>query len=307
MKRKNQRLAIAVLGLLVVNLLFFVSTGTSKSTVDIDRFAVRDTAAVQAIVISNDSFENVLQRSAGGWELNGTYKVDPYLRKVLFAVLSEVGVRRQLSREEVRQLWSARDSRGYWVQLQGVDSDPFYAIGNTQFTRTYFLASDQEGYEVEIPGYRDYIGGIFQLTTDQWRDRSLFKSSFNSLQSLSIDFMVGRDLDIRFKDRFFEVAEVSLLDSGAVVDYLQRFNLLQANEIISPGKFARYDSLLSTKPMATLSVTDIAWNKPFDMKVFPSLLGERIHLVELGDGTMAVFQVAKINSLLVRPSDFEAP
>ncbi len=306
MKKRNQRLLFAILLLALANVAVFFAGGVSGTSVRADRFAIRDTAALKQVIIRSDEFENVLERGEDDWTLNQTYGVDSYLRKVLFAVLNQVAVRRQLSPDETSRLWAEVKDRGQEVTLVGDSERSFSVIGNGKFTRTFFLVDPEEGYEVEITGYRDYVGGIFQLTTDQWRDRTLFRSSFHSLHTLQIEYSDGAALDIRFDDQFFDIAGVATLDTAALVDYIEGLNVLQANEIIPEGKFARYDSLSRTTAAATITAEDIGWNKPFSLKIFPVLPGEGIHLTVSNDGTMAVFEAAKIQRLLVRPSDFEA-
>ncbi|MEM9327560.1 MAG: hypothetical protein AAGA85_17975 [Bacteroidota bacterium] len=307
MRRKNQWLLVAFVILLISNVVLMFSNRATGTIVKTNQFAVADTTLITRILIQGNNEQNTLERTSGGWQLNGKYSVDRYLRKILFAVLQEVSVRRELSPSEVSRFWEQLDERGYEVKLAGVENAQFHVIGNEKYTRTYFLVDDQEGYEVEIPGYRDYVGGIFQLTSDQWRNRELFRGSFNSLQSVVIDHQQGEDLSIEFGDRFFSVEGVSDLDSGRLVNYLRGFESLQANEIVSAARFVRYDSLSGTVPMAIVQLVDIAWNRPFELRVFPMLPGERIHLAVAQDGTMAVFQASKIQQLLARPQDFRSP
>ena len=307
MKVKNIRLIGLVILLIAVNLFFWSWKPTySQLNYQPGRFAVKDSAFVEEVVLTTTDSENVLTKNENTWLLNDRYEVDENLRKILLSVLNKVRIKRQLTEAEIKEIRSA-DSPEVNVKIRGTEVPAFTVKGNANLTRTYFLDEETgEGYEVEIPGYSDYVGGIFQLNKDQWRDRNVFSGNWRSIQELDIDYIdpERRDLKIDFEGDFFRVADIQQLDSNRVVEYLDRYLNIQANERLSTGRFDRYDSLAETTPLVTITIDDIKINDPIQLDVFPSLPGENILLVLDENEEMMVFNRNRINQLLVEPAYF---
>ena len=191
------------------------------------------------------------------------------------------------------------------VDFLGDYQENFQVLGDANATKTYFLVAD-EGYQVEIPGYSDYVGAIFQLRKDQWRDRLVINGNWRSIQKLEVDYAgEGEDLSIRFADAFFEVSLVDALDSNAVINYLNEFEFLRANERISPGRFPRLDSLAQTAPEAIITIDDIKGSEPLQLVIFPAIPGDQFRLVLDPNNLMAVFEEERVRALLRRPADFK--
>lgn len=306
MKRKNIRLIVFIILLLAVNLIFWTwKPDYERLNYNPERFTILDTASVEKIVLTGKEGENTLARSGSGWVLNGEYPVDENLKKILLSVLNKVRIKRELSEEEIKEV---KRSQGHEtkVNVEGVDISPFTVKGNANLTKTYFLEGDA-GFEVEIPGYSDYVGGVFQLTRDQWRDRMVFSGNWRSIQELVIDYqgLQLQDLKIDFEGDFFMVEGIQEIDSNRVVEYLDNYLFLQANERISKGRFDRYDSLMKTTPDAVISIDDIKSEQTVRFSIFPPLEGERLRLVVDDQSEMMVFDRRRLELLFATPADFK--
>lgn len=301
MKKRNQVLGLIVVLLIIANLSLLTSSGGREIGRD---FSVKDTTSLQSISIVHRDFENFLEKKAGVWLLNGTYNIDKRFQQILLAVLTRVRVKGQLGGAQARGVLELVEKNGLVVTLKGEEDVTFTVVGNGTLTKTYFVSSENEVFEVEIPGYKDYVGGIFQLTTDQWKDRLLFRSSIQTIQSVLIQYREEEDLKVSFEDRFFAVEGLAAYDTTAVFDWLKTYEFLQANERMSKGAFERYDSLLETTPLARVIVDDLASTEPFTMDIFQRLSNENIHLVRTGDGAMVVFEKRRVDAMLKKKSDF---
>lgn len=295
MEKKNKRLFGMLVLVLIINLVVFLLPGKgSKTTFDEHMFAVADTASISSVQLILGTKVVELTKSEDGWELNGQYRIDEGLRRLLFSIMQRVRVKRPVH-EAVKD--------GVKVKL---NNDSFMVSGNATQTKTYFT-KEGESYEVEIPGYRDYLASIFELNVDQWRDRLVFNGSWRTIQRLNLDYIDSdeKDFEIAFNDEFFNISGVSKLDSGLVVDYLNQFQYLQANERISRGRFPRYDSLVESKPLAILTLESINYSAPETLIIFPSLENEGFNLVKNSIGEMVIFDKRRINNMLMSRDDFK--
>lgn len=297
MLAKNKKLLGVFVLLLISNLIFLLVGGKSTGvSFDEQKFALTDTAGVSSIQLN----EVKLSRSPQGqWLVNEEYAVDPNLDRLLFSIMNRVRVQKPV---DVPQ------EEGVKVQITGDHPMTFHVWGNPTKTRTYFSMDDEdEVYQVQIPGYNEYVGGIFELKGDQWRDRLVLNESWRTVQKLELDYSdeAKSDLNIRFDKDFFLVDGVQRLDSNAVVDYLNQFQFFQANEWISKGRFAQYDSL-STKPvLAKLIIESINYDLPIMLEIYPQLPGDRIYLVMTYDESMFVVDDQRMSQILLEKKDFE--
>lgn len=306
MKKKNQRL-IMIAGLLVVaNLVFFTSSNETFSRTDKRVIAVADTSAIFTVKLTRAGSENLLERSGEGWVLNQEFGTDPGYIRILLAVMNRVAVKRQLGDTQMEELKSQVESDAVFVEVEDPDRS-FYVLGNRTYTKTFFLESDLEkGYEVEIPGYRDFVGGIFQLTADQWRDRLIFRGNFRTIDRIEVRRNGQSELIAGLKDGYFGIEGLTSYDTTALVNYLNGFNYLQANERISSGKFPQYDSLRQTDVKDELIISDLGLSEPLTLTIYPPLPGENFQLMVANDKDMMVIASTRIQSWLKKAQDFSS-
>lgn len=299
--KRNRNAALWFVLLLLVNVIFFFLTVKGNSvSFDEDLFAIRDTASVTSIEIIEDSKKLVLTRNPEGWILNGEYPADEGLRRLLMSILMRVQVKKPVEVEKA-------DVKT--VIVHGARPMNFEVWGNLTKTRTFFSMSSGEAvYEVAIPGYNEYLGGIFELNEDQWRDRLLIDGSWRTIQKLSLDYLGSDEKDflILFDENFFKVESVPEIDSAAVIGYLNQFQVFQINEWISDGRFPRYDSLSRMPPLATLTIETINQQDPAVLDIYPALEEESFHLATDHDGNMMVVDKKRIDAILAERTGFEA-
>lgn len=298
MKQKNIILFGLILALLAANLVVSrVGFQNSSLSFDPARFTVSDTSTIAEVTFSGKDGDISLKRDGGTWTVNQTYPVDEGLRRLLFSILTRIEVKR-IAQTEVME-------GSTQVKIAGDQPMEFEVFGNPTRTKTYFSAQGKT-YEVELPGYRDYLGSIFELSKSQWRDRLLFDGNWRSIQRLTLNYSDDKkDVDIRFQDQFFVVEGITEIDSNKVVNYLNQFDRFQVNELIDLSKLPDYQALAQTEPMAILTIESIHYSTRFSLSFYPMKETDRIGLIATSTGDWAVVDRKRISNLLVETDFFQ--
>ena len=292
MERKNKRMLVIVGVLLVANLIFYFSGGSSKGiSFDEAQFAVADTSSVRSIQIGE------IQLKKDGVWMVGDYPADPAFVDHLLNVMLRVRVKKPVG---------PMDAIGA-LEIVVNDDKRFLFASNDTKTRTYFI-EDGEGYEMEIPGFSDYLGGILELEYDQWRDRLVYDGSWRTIQHLSLDYTASDadDFEIQFEKDFFKIPGITRLDTANMMDYLNQFQYFQANERLSDGRVAAMDSIAKTAPLAILKIDDIQIKDPITFTIFPRRPQDAFHLMLDPNGQMIAVDMQRVSNILFRKSDFSA-
>ena len=282
--------------LIILNLwLFNLKPALVSVSFDPDLFMIRDTTQIEKFQFHSKILDHYFSRQEG-WKINNKFPSDPNLRKMLFTVSKRVKVSRALTGNEKEQLLKRSEEMGTSVILT-VDGDErsYSVVGNANKTKTYFI-ENQEVYQVDIPGYQDFLASIYELKRDQWRDRLVFNGNWRTIQKMEVIYPEKSDknLLIRFKETFYEVDDLTQIDSSAVVAYLNQFEYMQANERISFGFSPAYDSLAQTPPEVIISLLDIKYKLPREIRIFPQLPGQNIRLIMDQDDELMVFESKRI-------------
>ena len=301
MKRKNQLLIGLVAALVLANLWVSNFGNRHQASFDPSLFKM-DTSLIQSLEIKGATVDNRLLRLEEGWQLNGQYRVDRYFKRILMSLLSSITVKRKLSGAYMEDLKSeSSDQVIAFIIMVGDELRELEVLWNGTMTKTFFFENG-EGYEVGIPGYREFIGGIFRLTENQWRDRTLYSSTSYTLQEVTVSTN-SVDFKINFDGQHFpEMEGNGKADSTSLLNYLSQFEKLQVNERLSVGQFAVFDSLSKTKPFARISIRDITMKEPLEVQFFPKMDGQHYHLLATSKGDLAVLDEKVVQSLLKPPS-----
>ena len=296
MRVKNLTLLGVSLLLIILNLwLFNLKPALVNLSFNPDLFMIRDTTRIEKFQFHSKILDHYFSRQEG-WKINNKFPSDPNLRKMLFTVSKRVKVSRALTGNEKEQLLKRSEEMGTSVILT-VDGDErsYSVVGNANKTKTYFI-ENQEVYQVDIPGYQDFLASIYELKRDQWRDRLVFNGNWRTIQKMEVIYPEKSDknLLIRFKETFYEVDDLTQIDSSAVVAYLNQFEYMQANERISFGFSPAYDSLAQTPPEVIISLLDIKYKLPREIRIFPQLPGQNIRLIMDQDDELMIFESKRI-------------
>ncbi|MFY0689981.1 MAG: hypothetical protein JXQ90_22610 [Cyclobacteriaceae bacterium] len=297
MKSKNLiLLSLLVISILINAFLVVWEPGTTKLDFDTTYFSVSDTSDIQSIEISKNGVEVVTLQKKEGWRITQQDRADTDMLRVIKEVIRRQRILRRITGNAAEKLLQETENAIY-VSIQADKQRSFQMLSNNTKTKTYFI-TDGEVYEMGVPGYSDYIGGIYELTPNQWKDREIFDGNWRTIQNLTINKGTSEMVKLKFQEAFFLVNDTEKVDSAAVVEYLQQFQGLKANERISKGQFERYDSLLASGPEYTIEIDDIKIKQPKVLNLYPKLSGETIRLITDQRGEMMVFADNRADALI---------
>ena len=292
--------------LIILNFWLFNSKPTLVNlNFDPELFMVSDTSKIERVQFHSKVLDHYFSRQQG-WKINDTFPSDPNFRKMLFAVYKRIKVARALTGDEKNQLLERNEQIGTSVTLTVDGRQQSYSVvGNANKTKTYFI-QNQKVYQVYIPGYRDFLASIYELKRDQWRDRLVFNGNWRTIQKIEVVYpeKSHKNLLIHFENTFYEVDGLDQIDSSAVVAYLNKFEFLQANERISLGFSPAFDSLSKTSPEAIISIWDIKYKLPIQIRIFPQLSDQSIRLIMDQNNELMVFESKRILAYYKSKADF---
>lgn len=310
MKKLSKHIAVlAALICLSISLVVMDNTDSSGYS-RFDRFMLTDTASVISIMVVSARDSVFVDRSSGKWIVDQSFATDPAVIRIFNAIMSQVKAMRPVSTMNHDEIKKDLLNRGQKVELVTADGNKvFYCGGDLRKTKSYFANETlEEIYIVGIPGYQNYLTGIFELTSNQWRDRTMFNSGWRTIQSLTISYKKrsGDNLGVYFEDRSLRVQGVDKLDTVGLMTYVKQFENFQLNDYLDKGQFARYDSLLDVEPKATLEIKDINSDHNALFAIYPKIPGERFNLFVSEEGQMVVIDEERTEQLLASPRDFGA-
>ncbi len=292
MEKRNKRMLIVVVILIVANLLMYFSGKNSGSlSFEDDLFSVRDSSALVSIKIGD-----ILLQKEGAWKVDED-PADPAFTDHLVNMMMRVRVKKPIGKMPV----------GEAIPIQINDNQVFHFSSNETKTKTYFIR-DGEGYEMEIPGFTDYLGGIFELEKDQWRDRLVYNGSWRTIQKLTLDYTNSdqNDFTIQFEKDFFKIEGISRIDTTTLMNYMNQFQYFQVNERISKNRIPEMDSLAQTEPLAKLYFDDINIKQEIYFTIFNRRDQDPFYLLLDPNGEMIVVDAPRLTNILLSKQDFKA-
>ena len=143
------------------------------------------------VTLQSDAVTISLEFNGGRWSVNEKYSADPAMIEVLFATLQQAEPKRPLAVSQSDSIASHLRKEGVKVSLLSNGSlvKTFFAGGNTARNQAYFLGEDEKvPYLMNIPGYRVYVSGIFELDESGWREKRVFAFNWRNFQQLEASF-----------------------------------------------------------------------------------------------------------------------
>lgn len=307
---KNTTLAIS-LGVLLVLIAgtWWAGRPSSTSIVGYDLLQLTDTTSITRIEMAPSSGSSVvLSKVNNRWVVNDNHRADRSIRNFLAGVLKLVRVKREVGSSQQGEVNRWLEG-GRTVTVSGDNGvlAEFVAAGNPAKTESYFrMKGETTVYQVELPGYPNYVAGIFEFTENQWRNRLLFSSDWRSIQSLTVDYADDsqKDVTIEFEKTTLQVAGLPEADTIAMERYIQQFESFFTNEYISEGQIPVYDSLMSTPAIATIRLKDIDTAKNTEVEVYSGPSDQPYMLLRDEAGNYSVCDAGRVRSLLITLDDF---
>ncbi len=199
---KRTLLLLAIFLLLGGGTAWYLNTGGGNKTTlaGADRdFAMKDMEKVQKIFIADrDGERTTLERRDGYWLYNGQYKARPTVIRPLLEAVKHVQVKYKPPHAAVPNMVKVLATEGIKVELYGAEDEllkSYYVGGATSDERgTYMIMEGAEQpYVVFLPSWEGNLSVRFKRSGDDWRDKSLFSSEMEDIQSVSIQYPKQRN------------------------------------------------------------------------------------------------------------------
>lgn len=236
--------------------------GRDSGEIDKDLFKIEDLQSVNKITFTSPQGSFDLSYDGVRWKV-GEYDADDQLVTVLFATLQQVEPKRMVSTNQQEEVAVLAEKQGttLWLFNETGMVRQLTVVGNERKSETYFLDSKAEPYVMMIPGYRVYVGGVFEVGMLGWREKRIFNFNWRNFKKLEARYPGQPENGFAIEDNGsgFDIAGAVETDTTKLNDYLDAVSLLVAKEIL-PKDNASYDTLSETRPTASVLIYDVGDN-----------------------------------------------
>ncbi|HNP18823.1 MAG TPA: hypothetical protein PKL31_10345 [Fulvivirga sp.] len=274
-KKKNKRLLVVLgVALIITMVTYWLDRPTNELDVNKDLFSLSDPVNINKVTLKSPASMVTLIFENGKWRVNDRYEADPQRINVLFAILKQVKVRRQSAKNQQTALDSLFSLNGSVVNFYEGETivKQFEVVGDPGKSLTYMEdATTKDKYLVEIPGYRSYLAGLFELDESGWRNPLVFNLNWANLQDVKVNYYGEADnsFEIVFEDRDYTVAGIKEVDSLRLTDFLDDVSLLYVDDYLTKEELGQYNGILD-KPFASINIKDIG-NNDYSLTVFSKI------------------------------------
>lgn len=181
----------------------------------------------------------------------------------------------------------------------------FYVWGGNDNHLTYVAnAPDEQAYIVEIPGYRSFLAGIFQLDVNGWRNPIVFDINWANLSAVQVMYPEQPEsgFHVIYDDPFYKIEEISHTDSLKLTDFLDDLSLLYVNDYLNKVEQQEQKDIINTVPQASIKVEDVGKNI-HTLEIYQALPEKKEILGRVDSVDYAVFDLATIRKIM-RPRTF---
>lgn len=307
--RLNFYLLLSLFLLSLVSVSLFLFTRESKPDIDKDLFKIPELEKIDEVTLTSGRGSVSLKYETSRWRVNDTWDADAQMIKVLFATVRQAEPRRPVSvslRDSIRQLIEQHGVRASFSEA-GIERASFLAGGNDLKTEAWFLkAGGDQPFVMNIPGYRVYVSGVFELDASGWRNKRIFDFNWRNFKSLAASYPKEpkQGFEIGMKEGSFGIRDLDAVDTARLNTYLDQVSLLFATRYIDKGN-KRIDSLVSAPPAARIQINDIA-NRSFTLDLFAPGKTDREVYGRLGDGQIVSLEKNQVAEI-VRRKDYFRP
>lgn len=267
MQEKRNKLLFALLVVLIAitTAIYFLGNQTTEVVKNKDLFKLADSKVINRVELTSTSGKVTLSFNGTRWMVNDSVAADRDMIDVLFATALQTEIKRPVPENR-------NDSVATVLRTSGVDvkffegetlRKTFVAGGNTKKTEAYFVDEAGKAYLMNIPGYRVYVSGVFELTEKEWWDKFVFAFNWSNFRALAVAYPAKTDnnFTISLLEEYFAIDNLPT-DTTKLNDFLDAVSLLTVDE------FIENDSLKKAEPVLTIQVSDVA-NRIYSLSVLP--------------------------------------
>lgn len=263
-------LALAVVGY------FYTGANSNQTTLSLgDRdFAISDISSVRKIfLLHRNGASTTLEKKDHHWLYNGKWKANPNAVSNLLEAVGSIEIKYQPAQAAIPNIVKDLATQGIKVELYDAEDNllkTYYVGGGTADERgTYIiLENSEQPYVGHLPNWEGNLRFRYNLTGYDWRDKTLFSYSADSIQSVSVEYPKQRNVSFTLtkKSSGFEVVpfyestspKSSLAVPSKIEAYLTGFKSVgaEAFEYDHPNK----DSISGLVPFSIITLTTVQGN-----------------------------------------------
>ncbi|MFZ4399059.1 MAG: DUF4340 domain-containing protein [Bacteroidales bacterium] len=268
---------------------------SSKTTMKID-FAVKDVSTITKIFMSdkNNNAVTIKRLDDGKWQVNDKFSVREDVMSTLLETIANLHVREPVSRAGRNTIikWLAAKSTKveiYEIVYRINIFNKIKLFPHEKLTKVYYVGDEtqdnqgtfmllegsEDPYIIYFPGFRGFLSPRFTALESDWRKRIIFDLKISSIKSIRIEYPAAQEssFEITRLNKNFEIKllasnqRMNGFDTSKVIEYMSSFSNIGFESFLNDLKQSDKDSIVSHKPMAILSVTDIT-GKTTSLKAF---------------------------------------
>lgn len=303
-KTKNKRLAGILLLLIAVAVsLHFVFEPEDGIHVDRGLFAYDDPSKINKVLFISEEKTDTLAFINGSWQINNKFQADRQRVQVLFAILKQVRVRRKVAEAIEDSIARQMEAKGATVAFyEGPQLVKEFKIWGNEDDMITYMGSGNEIYITQIPGYRNFLAGIFLLDENGWREPRVFDFNWSNLQQ--VERLGDHSFTITYDRGFYQVAGLPASDSSKMVDYLDDLSLLYVNDYLNRQEVRNLDDSLK-KTSYSIAVADVG-NRKHTLEVMQKMPTSAETLVRVDSISFALVDNAQLQKISMPVSYFKA-
>jgi hypothetical protein len=270
-RKKNIQLLISLIVMTIIIVVLFIFSNTkSGSSVDKDLFQIKNLDKIDHVLLESHKGKTDLKFNGAKWMVNEKYEADRQMITVLFATLKQTIAKREVATHLQDSLQKEISSNGVKIScFEGSSlSKEIWVGGNAQKTETYFQSKDGKPYVVTIPGYRVYVASIFELASNDWRNKQVFSFNWQNIKSLEVKYPADtrQSFIASFKGKFFSVDGIAT-DTTKLDRFMDGLFQLRSERILDSTEVKNYTSDLVQKIMMEIVIYDLA-NRSYPLILF---------------------------------------
>lgn len=227
-------IAVVILGAGAYFLLREEQQGPVSSMVGADReFSVPREEVYKIFLADRNGNRTTLTRGASGWTYNEKYPARPDAVENLLTAVDKIRMRFKPTQAAFNNMVEDLASNGIKVEVYGKENQllkAYYIGGATNDERgTYIiLEGAEQPYVAEIPSWEGNLRFRYNLTGDDWRDRTIFRLAPEDITSISVEYPKQQNKSFR----------IDYQDSPTVMPFYPLTPKIQGS--VLPGKLEAY-------------------------------------------------------------------
>ncbi|MGA1544013.1 MAG: DUF4340 domain-containing protein [Saprospiraceae bacterium] len=276
-------LSVAGLSYWIVSQVENKSEGGSMNQLSAERnFAVPNIEEVAKVFLADRKGNTtLLLKQKDKWLVNDRYKANPNTIENLLNTIQKIEIKYKPPKAAVNQMLTNLATEGIKVMVYDERDrllKSYYVGGATGDELGTFIIMEgyEEPYVGHLPGWTGNIRFRFNLTGEDWRDKTVFEYPLGTIHKLSIDYpnqpQHSFSLEKRGRDYFLNrptdklVQKAVLVNQGLVERYLKAFEKMGAEAFENNNP--RKDSIIEQIPFALINLESTI-GKSQQVSLFP--------------------------------------